>query len=278
MASIQCNWNGYYKNKTPKVGSIVFIKVNQKYPIKSTDIGIYVNMIEYDNLEALISITELTKYKVNLQTIFKPEKVYACVVLNEYKNKFDLSYIKVKKESKELLSECYEYLQRIVNIIKEYDIKNIITSTMLDHCYHENKNVFKEVYQNLLLNPELYIDDDKSLEEFKEHIIIKKLELYYNFQIEVFEDSSLNLLKEILNFINEEIKENNYDIQLYCKMSPIYSFRIKDFNRMLCVNLGDKLIEKIKEKYQHKLINVKSIDVTDITDNNKEHFSHTYSK
>jgi translation initiation factor 2 alpha subunit (eIF-2alpha) len=204
MTSTQTLWNGYYKNRTPKVGSIVFVKVNLDYNIKSTDIGIYVNMIEYDNLEALISITELTKYKVNLQSIFKPEKVYACVVLNEYKNKFDLSYIKVKKESKELLSECYEYLQRIVNIMKEYDIKNIITSNTLDQCYHENKNIYKETYQNLLLNPELYISDTV-LEEFKKHITIKKYELYYNFNLEVFENNSLFLLREILNFIDDEI-------------------------------------------------------------------------
>jgi translation initiation factor 2 subunit 1 len=264
----------FYKNTVPKVGSIVFIKVNNTYSIKDSDVGIYVNMIEYDNLEGLVLITELFKYKVNLQTFFKQNKVYPCVVLNNYNNKFDLSYTKVKKDSRDFLLECYDYLQRIIDIIDEYKINSIVTSIMIDQCQQQDKNLFKELYINLLINPELYITDDNVISEFKKHIITKHHEIFYDFELEVYEDNGLDLLKEILNVLTIEINnENNTNIQLYCKMNPIYSLKIKDFNRLMCANIGDKLIEKIKERYNDKLVKINKINTTDITV-----FSVSYNK
>ena len=75
----------FYKNKTPSIGSIVFVKLNTDYPIRDNDVGIYMNMIEYNNLEA-VSIILDRRYNINFDKMDEGKTLLDFSVM--YHNKF----------------------------------------------------------------------------------------------------------------------------------------------------------------------------------------------
>jgi translation initiation factor 2 subunit 1 len=79
----------YYENEYPNIGDIIMVKVKE-----ITNIGIYVSLLEYDNIEGMISTNELSRQRIrsinNITTVNKHEVV--TVVNIDDKNKYvDLS-------------------------------------------------------------------------------------------------------------------------------------------------------------------------------------------
>jgi hypothetical protein len=56
----------------PKINTYCFFKLSSR-KIKNDDIGIEVVLIDYNNLEAFIPITEINRKKFNIATFFKME-------------------------------------------------------------------------------------------------------------------------------------------------------------------------------------------------------------
>ena len=85
-----------FSYKKPELHDIVFVKLKD---IKSNDMGNYVDLIDYDNIEGLILCTEITKYNSNIKKIVKRDEIFPVVIINT-DNGYDLSYSKIKNESK----------------------------------------------------------------------------------------------------------------------------------------------------------------------------------
>ena len=49
----------FYKNKLPEQGDLVLVLVN-----KVTEVGAYVNLLEYNNIEGMIALTEASKRRI----------------------------------------------------------------------------------------------------------------------------------------------------------------------------------------------------------------------
>ena len=273
----------FYKNKTPSIGSIVFVKLNTDYPIRDNDVGIYMNMIEYNNLEGLVLCTEIFKYKVNLQTFFKPNKVYPMLVLSNDENKYDLSYIKVKLDM-DFVLDCYKYLQLIVDIVVNinpteliyYDtIHRILNKSMLDNCITEKKNLYKDLYKNILLEPTILFQNskfyEKEIEDLKKRIVIKNYEIFYDFKLIIYENKGSDTLKNTLTSLDEYVKiisdnNNELDIKLICKSSPIYTLRIKELTKDLCITYAHIVFTKLNHLLNNISHEFNKLDITVINE------------
>ncbi len=62
----------HYTELMPKINTYCFFKLSSR-KIKNDDIGIEVVLIDYNNLEAFIPITEINRKKFNIATFFKME-------------------------------------------------------------------------------------------------------------------------------------------------------------------------------------------------------------
>lgn len=90
----------FYEKKFPEIGEVVIVKIT-----KCTEIGVYVELIEYNNVEGLIMLGELSKKKIkSLGTYVKPNTIDAAIVIrvDEEKGYIDVSKRKVgQREFKE---------------------------------------------------------------------------------------------------------------------------------------------------------------------------------
>ena len=68
-----------FSYKKPELHDIVFVKLKD---IKSNDMGNYVDLIDYDNIEGLILCTEITKYNSNIKKIVKRDEIFPVVIIN----------------------------------------------------------------------------------------------------------------------------------------------------------------------------------------------------
>lgn len=238
----------FYSNKDPVPGTIVFIKSVQ-HKMKS-DNGVYVEMIGYNNEEGFIPCTEINRWKVNLDTFFKLDKIYPCVILRKtdaIANKYDLSYIKVRKSDIIILEDAFSFKLKIINIIEklsedlhftenednklcENTIYKLLSPHQFDDIIISKKNIIKELYEKIILNPRIlfqystYSEDELTLfiNTIKKRIKIKPMTLIKEFTLSVIEDNSLVKLKNIFASIEDKIE---------CKSSPKYIIKLEGIDK-----------------------------------------------
>jgi translation initiation factor 2 subunit 1 len=239
-----------YLNKVPNVHEIVFAQLVNK---RSGDMGNYVDLVEYNNIEGLVLCTEITKRKANLKSIIKQGEIFPVFVLNIGTVGIDLSYSKVNKQSIDLLKSCYEYQSRLYKLLNEtcksLKLSDEVTSTIIHSniiqdvytdCALCNKNIPKSLYENVLKNPSIIFENTKSIDNtiqkdfcdiVKEKITIKPYNVDREFKLCVFDNHSLFILKEILKKI-KDININNYELgfQISCRSSPFYQIKVVGTN------------------------------------------------
>jgi translation initiation factor 2 alpha subunit (eIF-2alpha) len=255
----------FYKQSTlvndmPPLDTYCFVKLSTKYNIKPNDLGLYVNLVDYNMMEAYIPLSELTKWKVNIQKIFKYDKVYPCIVHNIDKtNKFiNLSYIKIKEPERERLMEQFNFAERIHNIceIVNTEIVNKDGSKkykLIEQYMFDDKSV-EELYTNILENPIKYFGEEHG-KIIESRIKIELYESMKEFQLIICQENGLNKLKNVLNNFQTYLNENNISGFIECVSSPIYCIRLKHDK------LEEGYFSEIFQKFQEIIdsVNTKAI-------------------
>jgi len=73
----------FYENKYPEIDEYVVVKVQN-----IEEMGAYVSLLEYDNIEGMIQFTELTRRRVKaISKLIRVDKQEICVVLRVDKEK-----------------------------------------------------------------------------------------------------------------------------------------------------------------------------------------------
>lgn len=253
----------FYKQSTlvndmPPLDSYCFVKLSTKYNIKPNDLGLYVNLIDYNMMEAYVPLSELTKWKVNIQKIFKYDKVYPCIVHNiDTTNKFiNLSYIKIKEPERERLMEQFNFAERINNICEIVNKENKENSQkykLLEQYMFDDKSV-EELYSKILENPIKYFGEEYGI-MIQSRIKIELYESLKEFKLIICQENGLNKLKDILNKFQNYLNENNISGLVECVSSPIYCIRLK--HDMIDENYFSEIFQNFQEIIES--VNTKAI-------------------
>jgi len=228
--------------------------------------GNYVDFVDYDNIEGLILCTEITKYNANIKKIVKRDEIFPVVIIDINNNNYDLSYSKIKDDSRNLLKECYEYSIKIFKLINKVSnninldnsirdnlIKYNISNKVYENSINSKQNLYKILYETILKNPSKLFENndennddnnfdntivDKFSKNIKDNLIIKPNIIHKEFKLLMFEEHSLYKLKEMIN----KIKQLNISVE--CKSSPIYYYILNDINLIEI----DSIVEDIQQK------------------------------
>jgi translation initiation factor 2 subunit 1 len=263
-----------YQNKLPKVHEIVFTRLVNK---RSGDMGNYVDLVEYDNIEGLVLCTEIAKRKSNLKSLVKQGEIFPVVVIDINKSGIDLSYSKVKKQSIDLLKSCYEYQSRLYKLLdetcKKLKLEDEITSNIIHQniiqdiytdCVNSDTNIPKTLYETVLKNPSTLFLNTKLIDSnikkeicdiIKQKITIKPYNVEREFKLCVFDNHSLSILKEILNKINNIQIKNELSFQIFCRSSPFYQIKILGEN----IDEIDKYLIELQNEITNILVNYNAV-------------------
>lgn len=269
----------FYKTQIPKENDIVFVRIRDDL-IKSSDRGIYVDLVEYGNIEGFILCTEI-RNKTKLNTTFKRDKIYPCMVLSIRDNNIDLSYSKVRKDDIPLLEEAYKSCNSIINLSKkiisemnmneeeankftENTVHRILRPEKYNECIVSGVNLFKVLYEELALDPNKifgrgnseYVENEKNsiIETINKMKHIGQIEVTKYFKLNVYSDNSLDTIKQIIRRARENL--DNGKIRVECECSPVYKIIVYGMKLKEIENELSKVEENIKniaKEYIHNL-------------------------
>jgi translation initiation factor 2 subunit 3 len=233
----------YYKKLVPEIDDIVVCKIN-----KISDIGIYVNLLEYNDIEGYVPLKELTTHKYRkLSGIVKENDIEYIKVINIDKNYIDLSRKYIDEDEKTKVLNRYILLKRIYKIIEYSKLDNEIIKEYTEKVKNLSENLItKEILLEL---------------KFDENIINK----IFPDEIPKVYKYNLNVLKFIKDFVYI-----NSVISLFKTIEKECNVKINICN----IKNGEILIisnEKIKEKELENLKNNVNLHLQSYTEeSNKE--------
>jgi len=230
----------HYNEFTPRINTYCFFKLSPRR-IKSDDLGIEVILIDYNNIEAFIPITEINRKKFNITTFFKPDTIYPGIVYAIDDKRIMISYSKIKQEMREKLIKGFDIQSKLAKLIimirTKYPESTINNPICIDFTDNDYDNLEK-IYQNILLNPEQLSPDDN----IKKYIIDNRnlsLPIYeQQFMITILETNGIQILKNVLSEIN-----NNYKVKIIS--SPLYCVEFNDLTQT--DNIKEIIENKIKD-------------------------------
>jgi translation initiation factor 2 alpha subunit (eIF-2alpha) len=235
----------HYNDQNPKLNTYCFFKLSTSRRIRSDDLGVEVNLLDYNNLEAFIPITEINRKKFNIQTYFKPDIIYPGIIYLIENGKINVSYSKIKEEKREKLLKNFDIqtkfanlFNRIKNRFSESDIFNPIDIDFSDGNYAD----LEKLYKDTLINPEKITSDNEIQKFIIENRKLVKPIYEQQFTLTVLESNGVEILKSILNEINK-----HYRLKIIS--SPLYTIEFENLD----------LHQEIKDKLEESIINVECI-------------------
>ncbi len=249
----------FYKNKIPNIDDIVICRVK-----KIDSDAIYVNLLEYDEIEGMVSLSNAsTRRKKRSICLLKENKQYPLLVISIDKEKgyIDLSNKFISDEDKESTTKKYELYKKVLKIFNNfmysqfqnnYDdtiwinyAMKIIWSVDTNKCYNYISELY---YNNDNMSDFDLMEDEKikfkaSLEKFFGTFqVLTKL----NFILRNPNYGGVNIIKQIFDQIN-----NDFNIITKTDVVPSYiiehTSKIKDSNEKILNEIDIFLSNKSKE-------------------------------
>jgi translation initiation factor 2 alpha subunit (eIF-2alpha) len=275
----------FYRNEKPNFEDFAMVKITGY----SENLGLYCELLEYNNISAVIMKTEISKYKLNYSKKFPIGKIFPCMIyeIDSYKDYINLSYKRLTEPTIEKLEADYVDKLHLYKLFHELDhflennFDKAYVSNMLWDCMEyvtENDITHKKYYEELLDNPQLIFNFDKEnrITQDNRATIISSLDSRIK-KTDITVELQFSLLILENNFM-DKIK-NIFDIgeRVQCVSSPIYS-----------IVLSGKTVDETKETFTELLIKLKDklsntkhdlkFDISNIKIIKERFFSMSYIK
>lgn len=252
----------FYKNKYPSEDDAVMVKINTV-----EDIGAYVSLLEYGNIEGMIALSELSKRKIrSLNKVLQVGSVEAVAVLHvdEEKGYIDLSKRKLLPHEIEDCKNFYGNAKSIFSIVnhvasnyEEIEWEDFMERTMwkLDEEFGNSYDGFKlaitekpEIWD--LINIPIEVKEElKRQMEMK--LRPKSVKIQQDFDITCNSYEGINGIKYALRA--GLVKSNeSFPFKINLIASPKYKMWVNSPNVQETMDKFKDIIEIIKGKIQEK--------------------------
>ncbi|KAH9385446.1 translation initiation factor 2 subunit 1 [Nematocida major] len=250
----------YYYEKCPKEGDVVIGRIKS-----FEDIGAYITLPEYNNIEGLIIYSELTKKRTrNIQKLIKVGTLEGFLVLKVDKEKgyIDLSKKRAQYEDKVAAFERYYKGKISHNFMQSISVKcecplDILYTKFgwaaesefgsLYKCFREvllGEHVLQKKMDRCEFITDSLLDEIEDL--VKQKFVVPKIKVRADAETKCNRGNGVLVIKAILTKIEREYPE--VDVSLIS--SPVFSFSIMSEDD----ETGGKILEDLLTKLEKRVV------------------------
>lgn len=253
--NIQMN-SRMYPDTYPKVDDVVMVKVN-----KIDDIGVHVSLLEYNNIEGLIILDEVSRKRIkSIHKLIRVGRNEVAVVLRVGKESGYIDLSK-KRASQDDIKKCEEkynksksvdsimkHLSQTYNLTLEYVYSNI--AWPLYEKYGHAYDAFRLWMHNQhLVFDDLQIEDtvkDGLMTIIKHRMALKPIKIRSDIEVTCYSYEGVDAIKQALT-IGKDLGSDKCPITIKLVTPPVYVLYVTTLDREAGIHLLTQCIDVIRD-------------------------------
>lgn len=251
MSSSNCR---FYENKYPEVDEVVMVNVQE-----IAEMGAYVKLLEYDNIEGMVLLSELSRRRIrSIQKLIRVGKNEVAVVLRVDKEKgyIDLSKRRVSAEDIVKCDERYNKSKAVHSILRHCAEKFTISLETLyltigwplSRTYGHAYEAFKLSITDPNIFAKIEAPSPDVLEELRLYISRRltpqAIKIRADVEVSCFSYEGIDAIKAALKSA-EEVSTEHMLVKAKLVAAPLYVISCQALDKNQGVTLLEKAIENI---------------------------------
>jgi translation initiation factor 2 subunit 1 len=260
-ANLNCR---FYENKYPEIESVVMVNVRN-----IADMGAYVSLLEYDNIEGMILLSELSRRRIrSIHKLIRVNRNEVVMVLRVDKEKgyIDLSKRRVSPEDVQACEERFNKAKAVHGVLRhvaerrKYQLEELYERIgwplyrKYGHAFDAFKLAISEDKNAGDPFEELDIPDDLK-DELKTYILRRlapqPIKIRSDIEVSCFTYEGIDAIREAL-FAGMALGTEQNPIKIKLIAPPIYVLSTTTLEKEVGIGLLNQAIEVIKEKVTAK--------------------------
>lgn len=251
-----------YQSKYPEVDELVMVNVNQ-----IAEMGAYVTLMEYNNIEGMILLSELSKRRIrSVQKLIRVGRHEIAVVLRVDKEKgyIDLSKKRVSPEDIQKCEERYNKSKTVHSILRHVAEKKSMPLEDLysafgwplyaryGHAFEAFKVALtspEEIFQGLDLPQDLQTE---LLANIARRMTPQKVKIRADIEVVCFEYAGIEAIKAALQAGEQGFSSEEVPIKIKLVAPPLYVIITQSADRALAIDTLERCIAKIEERIREQ--------------------------
>ncbi|XP_050400325.1 eukaryotic translation initiation factor 2 subunit 1 [Patella vulgata] len=255
----------FYKNRFPEIEDVVMVTVRS-----IAEMGAYVHLLEYNNIEGMILLSELSRRRIrSINKLIRVGRSECVVVIRVDKEKgyIDLSKRRVSQEEVVKCEEKYAKAKAVSSILRhvaevlEYESNEELENLHMKTAWHfddvyKKPGIAYEMFKHSVLNPETLDEcdiDERTravlLENIKRRLTPQQVKIRADIEVACTNyegvDAVKRALKKGLEFTTESLP-----IKINLIAPPLYVVTTQTLERTEGLEVLNKAILSIKESIE----------------------------
>ncbi|CAL8070229.1 unnamed protein product [Orchesella dallaii] len=252
----------FYKEKYPEVEDVVMVNVK-----RIAEMGAYVHLLEYNNIEGMILLSELSRRRIrSVNKLIRIGKTEPVVVIRVDKEKgyIDLSKRRVAPEDVEKCNEQFSKAKAVNSILRHVaDLLGFETDEQLEELYTKTAWHFEEKYKkkasaydafkNAVQDPSIL--DECGLDENTKDVLLKNIQqklmsqsvkIRSDIEVSCYAYEGIEAVKKALR-AGLECSKQDMPVKINLIAPPLYVVTTSTPERQDGITLLQEAIGKIEE-------------------------------
>jgi translation initiation factor 2 subunit 1 len=254
----------FYENKYPEIESVVMVNVRN-----IADMGAYVSLMEYDNIEGMILLSELSRRRIrSIHKLIRVNRNEVVMVLRVDKEKgyIDLSKRRVAPEDVAACEDRFNKAKAVHGVLRhlaerrKYYLEDLYEKIgwplykKFGHAYDAFKLAISE--DKNVADPFADLDVPQDLKDDLKTYILRRLapqpiKIRSDIEVSCFTYEGIDAIREAL-FAGIAVGSEQNPIKIKLIAPPIYVLSTTTLEKDVGINLLNTAIETIKEKISAK--------------------------
>lgn len=269
MAEINTSTCRFYENKYPEIDDFVVVNVKE-----IADMGAYVKLLEYDDIEGMILLSELSRRRIrSIQKLIKVGRNEVVVVMRVDKEKgyIDLSKRRVSSEEAIKCEEKYNKSKAVHSILRHVAEKHKVSleklyetigwplSRKYGHAYDAFKLAITnqdQVFDGIEFISQEIRDDLVS--QINRKLTPNPVKVRANVEVACFGYDGVDAVKDALR-AGESLHSEAVPVSIKLVAAPLFVLTSLSLDKQKAIEVLTQAIEKIKESIEKNggTVNVK---------------------
>ncbi|KAK3930139.1 Eukaryotic translation initiation factor 2 subunit 1, partial [Frankliniella fusca] len=253
----------YYKEKYPEVEDVVMVNVRS-----IAEMGAYVHLLEYNNIEGMILLSELSRRRIrSINKLIRVGKTEPVVVIRVDKEKgyIDLSKRRVSPEDVEKCTERFAKAKAVNSILRHVaELLNYETDEQLEELYQKTAWHFEDTrkgsaydaFKQAVLDPSILAEcglDEKTqevlLSNIKRKLTSQAVKIRSDFEVACYGYEGIDAVKQALR-AGLACSTEELPIKINLIAPPLYVMTTSTPEKADGLKALNTAIDKIKESIQ----------------------------